>query len=245
MNLDFSKEALPLYVQLKTIIKNEILDGKYSYGDQIPSEMEYEKKYDVSRITVRRAISDLEKEGYVVRSRGKGTHVIYNHTIEERFSKIRSFTDEMRAVNLKPGTSYTSIQYETVPEDGARAFGIKEGEKLVCVCRVRTGNDQPIVYFKTFFSKNLNVPLDPDVYGESLYQWLNKQGINQPCRAVENFKAINAPKEIADRLEIKENDALLVRTRYGYNKENEMIEYTIAYYRGDAYSFSVELNSQA
>jgi len=81
MSLDFSKEALPLYVQLKTIIKNRILDGTYAYGDLIPSESEFERQHNISRITVRRAISDLEKEGYVIRSRGKGTHVIYNHNL--------------------------------------------------------------------------------------------------------------------------------------------------------------------
>ncbi len=244
MNLDFSKEALPLYVQLKALIKNDIIHGVYQYGDQIPSEVEYEKKYDVSRITVRRAISDLEKEGYVVRSRGKGTHVIYNHTIEERFSQIRSFTDEMHAVHMEPGTRNFEIREERVPEEGAKAFGILPSEKLVCVSRVRTGNDKPIVYFKTYFAKSLDMPLDPSSYGESLYEYLNERGIKQPVRAVENFKAINAPKDIAQKLEIKENDALLVRTRFGYNKANEMIEFTLAYYRGDAYSFSVELNSQ-
>nr|WP_300922430.1 GntR family transcriptional regulator [uncultured Dubosiella sp.] len=243
MDLDFSKEALPLYVQLKTRIKNAIIDGAYPYGAQIPSEIEYEKKYGVSRITVRRAISDLEKEGYVVRSRGKGTHVIYNHTIKESFSRIRSFTEEMKAAHLEPGTSFVEVKEEAVPSDGATAFGIEPGTRLVCVSRVRTANHRPIVCFKTYFAKGLNAPLDPEVYGESLYYWLNERGIRQPERALENFKAVNASKAIADKLEIRENDAVLVRTRFGYNKKNEMIEYTLAYYRGDTYSFTVELTA--
>lgn len=89
----------------------------------------------------------------------------------------------------------------------------------------------------------MNAPLDPEVYGESLYYWLNERGIRQPERALENFKAVNASKAIADKLEIRENDAVLVRTRFGYNKKNEMIEYTLAYYRGDTYSFTVELTA--
>lgn len=244
MPLDFSKEALPLYVQLKTIIKNQILDGTFEYGDLIPSEIEYEKRYDISRITVRRAISDLEKEGYVIRSRGKGTHVIYNNSLAEQFNRIRSFTDEMKQFNLEPGTSFLEVKKEIPPKEVQVAFGLGEEEAVVGLKRVRTGNGQPLVYFLNYFPNSLEMPTDPEKYKESIYALMNEKKIMQPVRAIENFRAQNATKEIAEKLQIKENEAVLIRIRYGYNKHNELIEFTIAYYRSDSYSFSVELTDQ-
>jgi len=241
MSLDFSKEALPLYVQLRTIIKNRILDGTYAYGDLIPSESEFERQHNISRITVRRAISDLEKEGYVIRSRGKGTHVIYNHNLPEQFNRIRSFTDEMKHFNMKAGTSFLEVGLVIPPKEVQIAFDLEPDEKAFCLKRVRTGNGKPIVYFENYFPTYLDLPIDDTLYKNSVYTVLNEKGIMQPVRAIENFKARNADEDIAKKLCVAKGDATLIRTRYGYNRENELIEYTIAHYRGDIYSFSVEL----
>ena len=70
------KASTPLYEQLKNAIRKEIDEKKYSSGDRMPSEAELEKLYNVSRITVRRAIKELCDEEVLVRRQGKGTFVI-------------------------------------------------------------------------------------------------------------------------------------------------------------------------
>ena len=86
------------------------------------------------------------------------------------------------------------------------------------------------------------MPEEIDVYKGSMYELFEKMNIHKPERVIENFKSLNSNKEIAEKLNIKEGDALLVRTRISYNKNNEVIEYTISYYRGDKYSYSIELH---
>ena len=65
----------PLYMRIKDDIKTDIKNGKYKKGDKIPTEPELSSAYDVSRITVRRAIEELSSEGYLIKKQGRGTFV--------------------------------------------------------------------------------------------------------------------------------------------------------------------------
>ena len=93
-NLDFGRGAKPLYMQLKEIIRKDIETGVYARHETIPAEIAFQNEYGVSRITVRQAISSLEQEGYVERSRGRGTQVIWRKGIEEDVNQLISLTDE-------------------------------------------------------------------------------------------------------------------------------------------------------
>ena len=62
---------IPLYSQLVNIIKRNITAGTLNPGDQLPSESELCKNFDISRSTVRQAVSMLEDEGLVVRKQGR------------------------------------------------------------------------------------------------------------------------------------------------------------------------------
>ena len=74
--LDTTSGHLPYYKQIKEFYKKDILDGVLAVGDRVDSEMEIQEMYDVSRITARQAILELEQEGMVKRGRGKGTFEI-------------------------------------------------------------------------------------------------------------------------------------------------------------------------
>ena len=70
MKLD-DNNSIPLYLQLKNTIKGLIESGEIQKGEKIPSEHELCKKYDVSRITVRNALAELEDEGYLIKKIGR------------------------------------------------------------------------------------------------------------------------------------------------------------------------------
>jgi DNA-binding GntR family transcriptional regulator len=84
--------ASPLYEQVKQSILHEIMNENYKYGDRLPSETELSEKYGVSRITVRRTISELVEGGYLSSQQGRGTFVKYNHDPQE-LRAFNNFTD--------------------------------------------------------------------------------------------------------------------------------------------------------
>lgn len=128
--LNMSRGAPPLYLQISQILREKIMSKEYAYNTIIPSEAELQKTYDVSRITARQAIQELEKDGLVKRSRGVGTVVVYQERIEEYLSNIKSFTNEMRDRGIVPSTSFAHMELERADEKLAALFGVEKGEQL-------------------------------------------------------------------------------------------------------------------
>ena len=233
--LDFGKGAVPLYIQIKKIIK------EYAPGDSLPSEAQLQEIFHVSRITARQAIAQLESEGLVERARGKGTRVLFQNKIEEQLAGIKSFTNETLERGIQPGTRWAHIELVKADRHVADIFGCKKGDLVYRLDRVRTGDDVPIVYFVSYFSRDRNLPLEDEKYTGSMYALLDELNIRKPVKTRENFKAITARKEEAEKLDIKKGDPLLIRERVSYDHEGNVLEYTISYYPGERYSYSIEL----
>ena len=239
--LDFSKGAIPLYIQIKKILKDKILSNEYAPGEAIPSEAQLQEIFGVSRITARQAIAQLENEGLVERARGKGTRVIFQNKIEEELIGIKSFTNEMLERGMQPGTSFAHIEMVEAGHKVAEVFGCGKHELVYKLSRVRTGDGIPIVYFISYFSQDRNLPLEDEKYQGSMYALLDELQINKPSRSKESFYAVVATKEMAEKLDMKKGEAVLVRQRVSYDHNGKVLEYTLSYYPGDRYSYSIYL----
>lgn len=91
---------LPLYKQLKEVIKTKINTGEYTENKRIPTEPEFIKNYGVSRITVRKAIEELVAEGYLIKKQGKGTF-ISGHKVLRKIEYVSGFSDSGKSSQLK------------------------------------------------------------------------------------------------------------------------------------------------
>lgn len=239
VKLNKGKGELPLYIQIKQIIKEKIMNGDLHHGDFLPAEIVYQEEYGVSRITIRQAIVDLENEGLVERKRGKGTSVIYQERIEEDLSRVMSFTNELLQRGMVPGCKKAHVEIIKSKQFLADLFGIKKGEELYCISRVRTADGQPVVLFKTYLINDHKMPMDDNEYNGSLYELMNKYGEETLTFNKEKIEATLATIELAEALEIKEKSAVLKRTRIGYNKDKKVIEYTLSFYPANRYSYII------
>ena len=85
----------PLYEQIKAILRSRVLDGTYKPHEQLPSESEMMTAFNVSRITVRQALNDLQNEGLVFRIHGKGTFVSKPKAFQD-LGRLQGFGEAMR-----------------------------------------------------------------------------------------------------------------------------------------------------
>ena len=239
--LDDSKGAPPLYLQISNILKDKIIKREYEQGDRIPSEKELQELYDVSRITARQAIQELEQDNMVKRGRGKGTIVTYQPCIDEYLNTIRSFTDEMKERGMKPGSKDVKISLQKADSFLSRIFGVMEDSFLYFLERVRTGDGQEIVYFQSYFTIDTNLPLEEDKKIESVYAVLKEKGII-PVHVDEQFDCLMPSAHVQRKLGMKEGVPVLRRKRISYNSKGKAIEYTIGYYRGDRYTYHLEMD---
>ena len=243
MVLERKKSSEPLYLQLKGILKNEILEGKYKPGDLIGTEMEYAEAYNISRVTVRRAINELVQEGYLKSKRGYGT-IVLPPKIKEPLIRIKSFSDEMKERGIQPSTKWADIVITKAFSDVADNLNLNEGDEVYRINRLRCGNGEPLVLFETYLRRELNLPLDNSIYYDSLYDYLREAKNISIKKLHQQICAINADKTLSEILEIEPRDAVLAITRISYDKNNNVVEYTKGYYIANRYEYYIKLEER-
>ena len=135
--------AVPLYQQVMDDLKGEIARGVYAAGSRIPSEMELAKSYGVGRVTVRRAIEELSRAGYLSRQQGRGTFVCapkLKRKIRQK-GDVQSFTEGCAANDMVPGARLVSRTVVAATYEDAAFFGVEPGFELIVVERVRTADE--------------------------------------------------------------------------------------------------------
>lgn len=213
-----------LYSQVLAGVKEKILNGQYEIGSMIPTELELESEYEVSKVTVRRAIEILVQEGYLVKKSGKGTRVLSNRVFN-KLSKAVSFTSilEEEGYNVKKEIVNVSIiEEKSVANEVLRVQG-----KLICLERIYLLNEEPYALFKHFvpYSDNYEILKDSK---SSLYSWLQSNG-HEIKDISDKMSVCISDKRIKSNLG---NDVseVLKRERHSYNEEDQCIEYSVAHY---------------
>lgn len=238
--LNREKGAAPLYSQIVEIIKGQIEGGEFVKGDLFLTEKKMQEIFQVSRITVRQAINELVNDGYLQCSRGIGTTVVYGK-IDENLKNLVSFTEEMRNHGKVMNTSYCDMKLVKAEKSIASQLEIEAGEECYRLVRVRSVGKEAIVYSLTYLKKTREYPLDNSFYMESLYQFLQDQCNTKVVKGRDTFEAVAATAEISEYLSIEEGSPVFKRVRKAYEENGDIVEYSICYYPGDRYKYSVEL----
>jgi GntR family transcriptional regulator len=229
----------PLYLQLRRWIEDAVQRGLVRPGDALPSERDLAATADVSRVTVRKAVQQLVRDGVLIQRHGSGTFVApATPRVEQSLSQLTSFTEDMarrgmavRAIWLDRGL------YPPSPEETV-ALGLSAGDHVARIGRLRLSGDTPLAIERAALSSAI-LP-DPEAIDSSLYAHLERRG-NRPVRAIQRIRAANLGEDDARLLEVPVGAASLNIERISYLASGRVIEFTRSLYRGDAYDFVAEL----
>jgi GntR family transcriptional regulator len=234
------QSPLPLYHQLKETLLTLIDGDKLRVGEAIPTERELGERFGVSRITVRRAIDELAREGRLVTRQGKGTFVA-PPKIERHISKLKSFTQEMVAEGHRPGSVLLLLRHEPEPGHGAAALNIDPDTPLWIVERLRLADGEPMSLSLAYLHLPPEMSLSPlELQQEvSLWSLLERKGI-AIVRTDETLEAVAAGERQAELLQTKKGAPLLLVEGIAYASGPEPVEYHRIYNRGDRSKYSVQ-----
>ncbi|MBS4206896.1 GntR family transcriptional regulator [Bacillus sp. FJAT-50079] len=239
----FQKDnRLPLYYQLMDIIVSKIEAGDLKEHDKLPSERELCETYNVSRTTVRQTMQELEKEKLIYKEHGKGTFVSPK-VIDQSLVKFYSFTDEMKKINKIPSSNV--LAFETMSADShlAKKMSIIENDPIYKITRLRYADEEPMMYEISYLPIRRFPHLQvEDLEKVPMYDLFRERYNVMITKANERFKAVSTDKIAAEMLNIGEGEPSLFIERMTYENE-EIIEYTATFARGDKFTYSVELNS--
>lgn len=233
------KAPVALYYQLKEILVEKIKSNAWELSSKIPTERELCDLYKVSRITVRQALEQLEKEGFLYRKQGKGTFVTAPK-IEQRLSKFYSFSEEIRNMGYTPDTKILEFKITESDELVAKHFNEK-GLPVYCIKRLRLANQEPFAVETSYIPRDLCPGLTADeVAAKGLYNTMKIKFSLTPNQAVETFEAVLINPHDAHYLHVGKNapGLLLQRTTYANDR---IVEFCDGIIRGDRYKYQVVL----
>ena len=229
----------PKYVQIKDSIKHRILSKELPAGYRIPTESELCDIYGVSRITVRKALEELQGEGYFNKVQGKGTFVSKG-LMTQRLSKFYSFSEELKKRGLKEYASVLKLSTVEADEHSAEKLQILPGEKLWRIYRLRCTDEMPYAIETSYTPLSLTPGLTKELVNKNgLYKTMASFGVNVDS-ASEHFMAVNLRKDQAKLLDVREDAAAIRLVRVAYSG-SQAVEYCISIVRGDFFNYSVEL----
>jgi GntR family transcriptional regulator len=230
----------PLYQQLQRALREAIEKRILSPEDALPSERQLAADLGVSRITVRKAIDGLTAEGLLVSRHGAGNFV--SARIDKNFSKLTSFSEDMRARGRAPSSVWLKRSQGTVTPEEALKLALSPGTLVYRYHRLRLADATPMsLEFATVVAACLP---SLEAVDTSLYEALERAG-NRPVRALQRLRALLLNDEQAKLLEAKPGDAGLLVERLGYLPDGRAIELSDSVYRGDMYDFVAELTASA
>lgn len=228
----------PLYQQLQRALREAIERKVLGPDDALPSERQLAAELGVSRITVRKAIDGLTAEGLLVSRQGSGNFV--SARVDKNFSKITSFSEDMRSRGLAPSSRWLKRAQGGVMPDEALKLALSPGSQVYRFHRLRLADDAPMA-IEICTVVGWALP-SLDVVGDSLYDALEKAG-NRPVRALQRLRALLLDDDQARLLQTEPDAAGLQVERLGYLRDGRAVELSQSVYRGDTYDFVAELNS--
>lgn len=236
------------YMKIYHMIANDITIGVYKAGDIIPTQMELAKKYAVSRATISEAIKELTRRKLVKTQRGKGTFVIV-HPLEignfKRFDGFSSFRSKHRDRDLT--SKVIDVSLIDIPEKIARCLHDPATAKVWRVCRVRYVDGTPMSHETSFLLQDYLNGIDlrnEDLERGSLYSVLRQKAGLEFSYSVDRVKALYCPADIAQRLQISQNEPALMINRICGMDEERLVEYIDIVERSDI-SYTIFQSSRA
>jgi len=232
---------LPLYYQIKQLLRAEIERGTYQPGDRLPSEAELVQRYEVSRITVHQAMTELESEGIVDRRTGKGTYVA-ERPIEQDLIRLTDFVEDMKLAGLSPSSRVLSVVHEKAETEVAEALHLSAGEDVIRIDRLRLANEQPIAYDTTWLPLRFGLLIsEADLAHETIYDVLETRYTIPIEHGTFHITAAAATSEQAQFLHIASGTGLLLIQRLSYTTGDVPVSVQNRYYRTDRVSYRVTL----
>lgn len=232
----YANSAVPLYKQLYYQLRDAIVAGEYRVGTRLPSERQLAADHGISRLTARKALSLLRKEGYVEAYQGRGSYVAHGTSHTYDHLPLQGFAELMLRQGMTPSSKVISCEVVPVSGEVARLLQIAEYEKVIKIRRLRLANNIPVALHTAYLRHPLCDPiLSVDLEKRSLYRSLEEHLGIKLAHVSESMRDILGQSKDLRYLRLTPPAAVTQVMRRTYDTEGRVIEYLEAIYRADQY----------
>jgi GntR family transcriptional regulator len=231
---------VPLHHQVYLDLVSALDSGELQPGDRLPPERVLTSRYGCSLITVRRALSELTREGRLERTRGRGTFVLHPR-IDRDLDEPLSFTEEMQVRGLDPRTRLVAARPERADQPVAAALELEPGAPTLFLERLRSADGEPLLLEQVHLpAERFPGLLATDLEHQSLYALLGERYDTHVIRAREAFEPVLLRKREAALLGCRTRTPALLLEGVAYAGDGTPVEFGRSFVRGDRTRYFVE-----
>ena len=231
---------LPAYLQIHDQIKKEIDEEVWQIGQRLPSERDLAETFQVSRMTLRQAITLLVEEGVLERRVGSGTFVASTR-VQEKMRGTTSFTEIMKSQGKTPSSQLISYRRTLPSKQEVEKLGINKTENIIRMERVRYADKLPVVYEVASIPEKFIKNFKKEEITSHFFQTLQRHGY-RIGKSQQTIYARLAKEKIAHYLEVEKGHAILGLTQVSYLEDGTAFEYVKSQYVGERFEFYLENN---
>lgn len=235
------RASLPLYTQIAESLLERIESGELAPDQRLPSERDLSQMLNVSRMTLRAALRELDSKGLLVRRPGDGTYIA-KPKIERHADRLVPFTTSMQQRGYKPSAKVIVFEQRLAEVSTARQLQVPVSTSIFYCQRVRLINQEPVLL------ENLYIPVslfpgfgDFDLENRSIYEIMDTEYGIQVHHSQQSLESVSASDYEAELLEIQPGAPLMLERRLGFDEKNQPFEYGHDLYRGDRFRFFTEI----
>ena len=234
--------AIPAYLQIEAIISQQISSGALKPGDLIPSEIELSEQYTVSRMTARKAVDYLARQGIVERRRGVGTHVcslkrdiFFELPLDRHLTSSEIASDSQTLITNR----VLILRRESCDFETAQLLSIKPGSDVWYMERLRLIGGTPFVYEQTKMRLEPFDDLTEETLNKSKYAYLETKGF-LVGGSKKSLCAELPSREVRDSLGIRREEPVLHAFSQAFFENGEVFEISHIYYNQQHYTFTID-----
>jgi GntR family transcriptional regulator len=231
--------ATPLYIQIQEDLYEQVRTGAFPPGARVPSEIDLVSRYNVSRMTARRALDDLVNRGVLFRQQGKGTFVS-DDVVVYGLSTLLSFSGTLRANGYRVDTQVLHQAVVPAPPTAASKLKLEPESNVVLVRRLRIVNDRPAAIHTAFLDAAIFEPLlRVDLSANSLVSAIEEISGLRLAYTKDSVQAALVSAEDRGLLQLVAGTPVLLVEGVAYTMNGQPIRYTRGVYPSDMFRMVV------
>lgn len=226
----------PIYLQIADQLIKQINDGTLPAGSMLPTEIELQEQFGVSRVTIRKSMKILVDKDLLYRLRGSGTYVKAAKAQHNAF-QLSGFYEEVSVQGKEPSSKL--LTFELIESDFfiADKLGLEEGSEVYSIRRLRLIDGEPEILEHTYMPVSMFPDLSIEAMRNSKYEYIEKTKGLKIKLSRQSAKPELVTEDIAKKLNVETGYPVIRVDSVGELNDGRLFEYTIHYFRVHQYSF--------
>lgn len=234
--------SIPLYEQIKHIIRFQILSGEYSYGSRLPTEDEYCQQFAVSSITIKRALNDLANAGLVSRRQGSGT-IVTRKPVDDRYKLTAGFSEIARRGGRRPSSRVLRIAAVEATPNLLKTFQLPPNAdiRFMSFQRLLTSDDRPSAVLTAYVLEEVGERMRRrDLNDISFYRLYEELLGRKVVRNENTLSPINVSPDLAKLLEVDPGSAHMHIRGVSFMEGGLTVEMSVGVFSGDYFEWKAD-----